>query len=375
MLRLPIWMMALSLTGCFGNPKDDNDDEDENADEWGNESNNESWGGGGGSAGGTGTGGGSGATTGGEGSGGGGPCEVNEISLDNPETDGGEFYYRDHVSFVFDGIDEDATIVLMDAYGNDIDGSTYWTSNRLSFAPTRPLNASANYAATLTHCAGETTVDFVTTASGVPLSEDVELAGKTYVVNLDDADFVKPPGVGGLLLGLLEQHLLLGIMEVSGSAIEMMGAVAMERSSTDQNTCEPTIPFPTAADFTDSPHFSIGADTTELSVSEIDINIRDWLFTADFSADGSKILGGVLTGKIDAADLTGAMVGTGLIDDEDPRAVCELIATFGVACEDCGDGREECLDVHMASITAEETGTPLIEVETCDVETCDEGCE
>ena len=171
-------------------------------------------------------------------------CEVDEVSPSYPEADGAEFYYRGSVEFVFDGIDEDATISLADAAGTAVDGSQAWADNRLSFTPAAPLTNSTEYSATLEHCGGESTISFVTGALGAPLDEDVDLVGNTYVINLDDANFVKPAGVGGLLLGLLEQHILLGVTEVTEDEIKMMGAISKDKPSTDQNTCDPSITFP-----------------------------------------------------------------------------------------------------------------------------------
>ena len=301
-------------------------------------------------------------------------CEVDEVSPAYPEADGAEFYYRGSVEFVFDGIDEDATITLADAAGTAVDGSTSWMDNKLSFTPSAPLAPSTQYSTTLTHCGGESTIGFITGSLGGPLDEGVDLVGNTYVVNLDDANFVKPAGVGGLLLGLLEQHILLGVTEVTDTEIKMMGAISKDKPSTDQDTCDPSISFPAGADFTTAPFFSIGPETTSLSVAGISVNINDLMFAGDFASDGTYIGGAILSGLLDAAELAGVLVDNGLIEEEDPSAVCDLIATFGVACEDCGDGRAECLSIYVDRITAEETGTALIEVETCDVDTCEGGC-
>ena len=91
-------------------------------------------------------------------------CEVEQVEPAYPDADGGEFYYRGHVEFVFDGIDEDATLTLADGAGTAVEGTTSWEDNKISFAPAAPLTPSTGYAATLTHCGGESTIQFMTTA-------------------------------------------------------------------------------------------------------------------------------------------------------------------------------------------------------------------
>ena len=302
-------------------------------------------------------------------------CEVEQVEPSYPEADGGEFYYRGHVEFVFDGIDEDATLTVADGAGTAVDGATSWEDNVISFAPTAPLAPSTGYAATLTHCGGESTIQFMTTSLGTPLDEGVDLVGKSYVVNLDSARFVKPAGVGGLLLGLLEQYILLGVSGVTDTEIEMLGAISKSKEDPSQDTCEPSINFPTAADFTTAPFFSVGPESTELSVAGVSVVINDLMIAGDFAADGSYIGGAILAGLLDARDLAGVLVDNGLIEDEDPGAVCDLIATFGVLCEACSDGEDYCLSIYVDQITAMEEDETLLPVETCDVDTCDEGCE
>ena len=88
-----------------------------------------------------------------------------------------------------------------------------------------------------------------------------------------------------------------------------------------------------------------------------------------------RTLRGRMAGLLDARDLAGVLVDNGLIEEEDPGAVCDLIATFGVLCEACSDGEDYCLSIYVDQITAMEEDQTLLSVETCDVDTCDEGCD
>lgn len=303
-------------------------------------------------------------------------CDVEGTALGYPTTDGAtDFYYRAAVEFVFDGIDEDATLTLTDASGAAVDGSTSWVDSNLVFKPSAPLAASADFTATMTHCAGSSSVQFRTGTLGAPLDEGVELVGKTYVVGLDGARFVKPAGVGSLLLGLLEQDILLGVTAVSDTEIEMIGAISRD-DSTAQDRCEPSIDFPEAADFTSSPFFSIGPQNTTLSAAGYDISINQLNVAGDFTSDGSQIGGAILSGEIDAREIVGALVGGGLLEEEDPDAVCELIGTFGVSCDACSsDGAAYCLSIYVDQITANSDDQTLVAQDDCDPEACDEGCD
>ena len=104
-------------------------------------------------------------------------CEVEKVEP-SYEADGGN-YYRGHVEFVFDGEDEDATLTLADGAGTAVEGTTSWEDNKISFAPAAPLTPSTGYAATLTHCGGESTIQFMTTSLGTPLEDGVNLVDKS----------------------------------------------------------------------------------------------------------------------------------------------------------------------------------------------------
>ena len=303
-------------------------------------------------------------------------CAVEGTALGYPTADGAtDFYYRAAVEFVFDGLDEDATVSVTDGAGAAVEGSTSWVDSNLVFQPAAPLAASSDYSATMTHCAGTSTVTFRTGTLGTPLDEGVDLVGKTFVVGLDGARFVKPAGVGSLLLGLLEQDILLGVTNVTDTEIEMIGAISRDDSS-DQDRCEPSIDFPEPADFTSAPFFSIGPENTTLSASGYDISINQLNVAGDFTSDGSAIGGAILSGEIDAREIVGALVGGGLLEEEDPDAVCELIGTFGVSCDACSsDGQAFCLSIYVDQITANADDQTLVAQDECDPEACSEGCD
>ena len=361
MRLLPSACLCVALVAC-----DFNKDESEEWDDWSDDTAG-SHSHGPGSSGGTGSGSGEGN--------GAGPCAVEGTALGYPTADATtDFYYRAAVEFVFDGIDPDATVSVTDGTGSSVAGSTRWVESNLVFQPTVPLAASSSYSATMTHCAGSSSVSFRTSTLGTPLNNGVDLVGKTFVLELDGARFVKPAGIGSLLLGLLEQDILFGVTNVTDTEIEMIGAISKDNSS-DQDRCEPSIDFPEPADFNSAPFFSIGPENTTLSASGYDISINQLNVAGDFTSDGSAIGGAILSGEIDAREIVGALVGGGLLEEEDPDAVCELIFTFGVSCEPCSsDGQDFCLSIYVDQITAPADDQTLVAQDACDPSACSEGC-
>ena len=309
--------------------------------------------------------------------GGSGACDTPAIGLAYPSADGAtDFYYRGSVEFEFvKNTDDDATITLESSAGEAIAGSLGWVGDVLSFTPDTALANSTNYKATLTHCAGAVDIGFTTSSLGGALEDgSSSLIGNTYAVALGEARFVKPEGVGGLLGGLLTQDILIGVVDANDTELNLVGALS-EEGSPNQDMCEPSIDFPVAADFTSAPYFSINADALALSASGYEIKINDFTLAGDFSADGSYIGGAVLAGLIDARDLTGALIGGGLIEEDDPQAVCDLIGAFGVVCEACSDGKNYCLTIHVDQIDAALTGDTLVAQDTCNPDECAAGCD
>ncbi len=295
------------------------------------------------------TGGDAGTGDGGAGDGGTAACGV---SVDSTWPTSGETdaYYRTQVEFKLSAADPDMTpsISVADAGGAEVAGSNTLSDDgrTVYFYPSSPLASGASYTATLTYCTGEATIDFTTGSLGAPLTADI--TGNGYVVDLEGARFVEPEGVASLLLDQLDNSILLGVQSTSPQ-LEMIGAISVD-GGTAQDTCEPSIEFP-AADFSESPFFSIGPQDTVISAAGYDIQIDQLEVSGTFAADGSYFGGGVLAGQLDArvlAPLVGELVGS-----EDPDEICGLLVGFGVECTTCSsDGQPYCLDVLVEDLTA-----------------------
>lgn len=271
--------------------------------------------------------------------------------------------YRAAIEFELSDGDSTATVV------SDIAGTTTLADDdqRVIFTPNEPLAPSTAYTVTLNYCGGSADLAFTTSDYGTTITDTSMLVGKTYELDLAAARIVQPDGIGSVLSSYLTQSILIGVTDVNSSDIQMLGAIGKEKvTPAEQDYCDPTIDFP-SADFSAQPFFSIGPQTTTLSVAGYSIEIGDLEITGTFKADGSAFAGGTLSGTIDTRPLD-PLVG-------DAGAICELAGSFGAACEACAsDGEPFCLSLVADQITAEEvSGLTLVPVVGNDCEGCESG--
>jgi len=296
----------------------------------------------------------SGETGGNGGNGGDGACGVT-VDSTIPSEGSTDAYYRANVEFALSDPDGTATITT------DIAGHQETSEDGLTvlWVLDAPMSSSTPYTATLDYCGGSVTLSFTTSELGTEMADTNSLVGRTYIVALADARIVEPPGIGSVLSSYLTQDILLGVNEVSGDSLGIIGAIAKADVSPDeQDYCDPTIPFPTA-DFSAQPYFTVGPQTTTLSVAGYDIEIGDLNVTGTFAPDGTYFDGGTLSGTIDTRPLAP------LIDDSgDEGAICDLAINFGAECEACpSDGQPFCLTLVADQILAEELDeVTLVEV-------------
>lgn len=294
---------------------------------------------------------------GGEASGdGGGGCDVT-YALSNPAPDSTTHFYLDPVEVTLSEADASASISIADAAGTAVGGSTSFSADGLTaiFTPDAGFAPSTAYTVNISVCDGVAngSAAFTTSSLGGPVT--VDLSGTTYVVNLAESRFVQPAGVADLLLGSLENNILVGVRSATDSSIEMIGAID-DAGSGAQDYCTPSIPFPTAT--FNNPAFQVGPADTTLNVAGVSITINGLSISGAFSPDGSYFGGGRLEGQLDArtlAPLLGDLLGV-----TDPDEVCSLLIGFGVTCGACdSDGAAYCVDVLADQITATAQGAPL----------------
>jgi hypothetical protein len=306
----------------------------------------------------------------------GNPCTV-EVSSTVPSADAVDAYYRADIEFHLSEVDETAALSLTDADGVAIDGTSWMSDDGtvVYFTPADGLASSSSYTATLDMCQDKDdpkapAISFMTSSLGEAV--DCELTGRTYLVDLANARFVKPEGVAELLLGQLEDDILMGVMGESDTEVEILGALG---SPDGQDFCTPTIDFP-IADYTEAPYFSVGPQDTAISAAGYDIEISSLMISGTFASDCSSFGGGVLGGELDARVL-GVLLGE-LVGTEDPDEICTLLTGFGVECGACtSDGEMYCIEILADQMTAEEMDTTLdcVAGEDCHEECADVGKE
>jgi hypothetical protein len=275
-------------------------------------------------------------------------CDNGIVSI-TPADSAQNVYYRSDINVLFEAADENATCFVSNA-GVEVPGSTMWMGDTMMWQGDAPLDSNTTYDVALSYECGEPTTTFTTSEVGGE-SDPADLNGRTYVLDLAGGNFVQPAGVGALLQTQLTVDILIGVTDASTAEVEMMGALGLDGASpAAQDTCQETIDFPTPADFSENPFFSVGPDTTTLSVQGMEVTIDDLLISGAFSPDGSYIAGATLAGAVDTRPLVG------LIDPEgSDNTICDLVATFGVACEPCSDGSGDyCLTLLVNDISAEE---------------------
>jgi hypothetical protein len=281
----------------------------------------------------------------------GNPCTV-EVTSTVPSADAVDAYYRSDIEFHLSEADATASLSLVDAAGTAVDGEMWTddTGTKVYFTPTAALTPGSSYTATLDMCQDKDdplspSIGFMTSTLGE--AADCDLTGQSFNVDLANARFVKPAGVAELLLGQLEDDILLGVMGESDTEVDIMGALGSEEG---QDFCTPSIDFP-IADYSEAPYFSVGPQDTQIAAAGYDIQISNLQISGTFASDCGSIGGAVLGGELDArllGDLLGELVGT-----TDADEICTLLTGFGVTCDSCAsDGEAYCVEILADQMTA-----------------------
>ncbi len=287
------------------------------------------------------------------------PTEILEF---HPMDGDSAVYYRTAIEFTLADGDGSESVAVTGPSG-DVAGTSAVVENKVVFTPDAPLESNTVYTVTLDWCTGRTITSWTTSEVGGPVDESA-LIGSTFSLDLASGRFIEPPGIGPLIQQQIPGDLsvLIGVTDVSGGEIMMMGALGLADDS--QDMCQPSIDFPVAADFSENPFFIVGPDTMELTFEGITVAIEDLMISGAFGPDGAYLAGAALAGEIDSRPLVGLVGATG-----DDGAICDLAVTFGVTCEACAsDGEPYCLSVFVDSIDAEGVpGVTLVPVTDEDV--------
>lgn len=263
---------------------------------------------------------------------------TNTIVEHFPMNAASDAYYRTTIEVVVAKVEEDAQIAV-----EGVTGSQSWLGNRLIFTPDAPLSPDTTYNWTFDYSCAVVDFSFTTNAIGTPTGLTDELVGKSFALDLGNARFVKPEGVGALLGQYLTTDILIGVESLDGTDLYMMGAIGLEGAEPPaQDTCSPSIAFPNAATYED-PYFSVGPADTAITVEDITVNLQSLFISGSFTPQADAIVGSVLQGAADTRDFQD------LIEEGD---ICELAGAIGVSCEPCNDGEVKCLSLVVDSISA-----------------------
>lgn len=275
-------------------------------------------------------------------------------------------FYLTTVEWTLTTAEAGASISLADSAGAPVSGVNSVVDTRVVFTPDAPLTPGGTYTATLSWGCPDVTNTFTVGAAGDPLSEPTSLDGRTWSLDLASGRFIEPPGVGDLLSTFVTFSLLLGVQSADADSIQFIGALADD--SGNQDMCTESIPFPVEATFTANPFFEIASEALPIEIEGFSVTIEDLLLSGAFTPDGSAIQGAVLQGSINTTVLVEALE---LGDPEtNPGAVCDLVATFQVQCDECSDGSGPyCLAISVDSLAATEVpGVTLVEVTSAEID-------
>ncbi len=290
-------------------------------------------------------------------------CET-VIDETNPASGAADFYILNDIVFELNEEDTTAVLSLVDASGAAVSGTSSVDGSTITFTPDAALAPSTGYTASLSYCHPESPADIAFTTSDLGSALSGSIAGNTYAVDISSGTFVKPAGVGALLGDAFSNNILIGILDDSGDALEVRGAISIE-GVYDQDMCSETLDDFPAADFSDSPYFEIPEGDLTLTLMGFTATIYDLSVSGMFAADGSYFGGGELRGNLDARDLVNIIAD--LIEVESADDICGLVAGFGVPCEPCTDGEVYCVGVEVVDLVAQNTNTEVVPVTADDI--------
>ena len=156
--------------------------------------------------------------------------------------------------------------------------------------------------------------------------------------------FLKPTGVGLLLPDVMPDDYFLGVAGTDDVAADGFVRTLFD-GTLIQDPCRTTGPLP-ALTWTSEHAFEGMIDETSVVIDGAPVDLYALTFSGTFSDDYSAVEDLTFSVTVDTRPL-GPLVGAG---PGDPEAVCELIASFGVDCEECpaGASSETCLGLTAA---------------------------
>lgn len=266
-----------------------------------------------------------------------------DITLDStsPSSGSNSWFYRDAITLTFSDNNPSFSATVTDATGSEVNVETTWDDGRLNaylLPSSGAWSGGETYSVSLDVCGLNPTFEFGTSAYGAELSvEPSSLIGKTFLIDLSDASYSEPPGIGTLLGLFLDAPLLLGVESVDTDVINFL---ATQGEFDEINGVFEQIPgFPVwdfeNADFSESPFFAAQTDILNVDYNGSEIPIHDFDISGTFNSEATTIGGASFRGMGDTRNM-GPLLNLG----NDPNAVCTLVGDYGVDCMACPDDGE-----------------------------------
>lgn len=289
-------------------------------------------------------------------------CEI-VVQSTVPTQGAVDAYYRGPFEFHLNQRYPDATLAAdFPGVPAMLEGGEIWT-----WTPAAPLSPNTAYAVSINTCAGRSELDFTTSDLGSTLVQPLDLIGTPFLVEFDDARFVKPPNVGSILQQYMTSGLYLVPTAHDETSIVMFGATTLPESA-DQAYCAPTVDLP-AGTFDDVGYFSLGGGGSYVvQVSGMDVEISDLTIEGTFAPDGLYFGGGRISGNIDTRPLDT------LVDEEAEEGyVCDLLVGLGTSCVPCANGERFCIELEIDQLFGDAQFTDVVEIEGTDCLGCLDG--
>jgi hypothetical protein len=304
-----------------------------------------------------------------------------------PAPDSSDFFFRDDLTVEFTAAPDSATLVLVDAAGADVAGTTSWNASgsKMTFDPGSDLAPSSDYVATITWSPTDFepfVLSFSTDVYGSPVADPSGLVGEVFSLDLAGATFIEPPGLGGVLGGLIDGvGVLFTLLPESDFAvgaqpgIQMMGALGVgEGQDIAQDACTATLDWTagedgvlgtlddTPASFED-PFLRLGPADLNLTISGVSARLKEVNLVGVWHPDRRDFRGGEFEALIDTRGLDNLFE-----EGAEEGTICDLAAeTLGVDCVDCGAPNPGafCLFGRAVDVSAERIDGLALEAIAC----------
>ena len=203
---------------------------------------------------------------------------------------------------------------------------------------------------------------------GDPSSKPDAWIGNTYVLEVPEAKWTEPPGIGVEISGFVPQFLV-QVQGASGSDVEVLLGTG---SMAEQESCGPTQTVTASSSY---PSMQIGPVDHPIYVRHATEDIEVAATAYDLTLTDVLPGGGSATGELVATmDMRELYPLFTLLITPTPETVCTALSMSSamVPCEYCGDGEPFCLTIKAEGVVAEPSD---LTVQPIDAGALDASCQ